>query len=358
MKKRLMALLITLLTALMCVNPVFAETENANDPTEYFDFFLSRSGDIYFTMNEIPDHVFHEADLVRSESLDLGTYMGITNNTQLAYSDEDGEWQYHIADLSLMIEELRADYPDASEDSLRYNALNCFARLYITVMTLGTVEGDTQAVHPDADGAVGLVLEYSYADTPGVPYRCTGLMSGTNAVLLMGSVDARYEAMAAALKCANPEMAQAYETRMQPTTVHIGELTATFPCVPDCQENTAAKQVYYDCFTAEYECLNAEHIEIDMSFMADPNDPDGSVLAMAEATAQGYQQSGAYDSYELCLFAPGIALIKAECPADIPMAENSVCIWSFLSLEHGPYVFYGTSSESGTAFLNSIAVAK
>lgn len=357
-EKWLTALLTVLVMMLLYVLPAAAE-EAEDDPAQYFNFFLSKTGNIVFTMGQVPDHVYHEADFVRSPGLELDRYMGITDKTQLTCADEQGEWQYHIADLSGMIEEIRADHPEASEADLQINALRNFALFCVCDLTGGIPAGAVRPVtisSGSGESLPGLEMEYSYDDAPGITYRCTGIIDGSRAVLLTGSVNECYEAMAQTLHPVDPESEAAYAARMVPTTVRLGELTMTFPCVPDTQ--VYGDQTYYDAFSADFSYLSAEHIEMDLSFMTDPDDPDGSIMEMMDYVGQEYIAEGAIDEYEAVLFAPGIGLIKCRCLPEVPDFEDEGLIWAFYSAAHGPYVIESTSSPEGLAFLDSIALAE
>ena len=361
MKTKIAALLLALLMICACIPGVGAESTGKYDydVTAYFDFFLSRKGDILFSMSDAPDCTVHEADFVHTTEQDRDWLMGITDNTQLCYSDENGEWQYHIADISLMIEELRAAHPDDSEATLQFNALGNFAMLYATVMTNGTPAGEVRPFRIDEGGKtyVGVELDFTYADTPGVSYRCTGLTDGKYAVMLKGNVDERYEAMAATIRPVNPEKEQTLNGRLTPTTVQLGELSMTFPCAPDRYEDPAIGQIYLDGFTSDFSYVNAEHIEMDMGFMLDPDDPN-AVLELTEYVAQQYKDEGAIDEYETVLFAPGIGLMKCKMLMQPQGFAEDIIIWSFISEEHGAYVIQTSDSPEGQAFLESITLAE
>ncbi|MBO2517619.1 MAG: hypothetical protein CW338_10220 [Clostridiales bacterium] len=352
MKKRFAVILTALIMLTACVFPAAAEE---NDPAANFDFFLSRAGNILFTMNTAPDAVYHEVDFIRSPKQDLSCYMGITDNTQLTYADENGEWQYHIADLSLMIGEIRTAHPEADEMTLQFNALGNFALIYITMMTPGTPSGDIRPLKiTGEDGQVlaGVEIDYTYADTPGVAYRCTGFIDSSRAVLLMGSLDERYEVMARAFGPVTSQREQDYTARMTPSAARLGELTVTFPCVPD--QYITSGRTFLDGFTSDYAYISAEHMETDISYMFDPENTDGSILELMEYVGMQYVADGTCDSYEASLFAPGIGLVKCTCLPQMEGFEDHHIIWCFMSARHGPYVFHSSSSPEGLAFLNSI----
>lgn len=55
-------------------------------------------------MPKNPMEVVHDADLTRTGALaSVSLYMGWTGKTQLLYHDSQGEWQYHIADISATV---------------------------------------------------------------------------------------------------------------------------------------------------------------------------------------------------------------------------------------------------------------
>lgn len=307
MKRSLSLLLVLIL--MMTFLPVLAE-EEIGDVTDYFDSYASRVGNIYFTMYNAPDMILHDEDMDRKSMGDelKGICIGWKDKQQLIYSDDECEWQYHIADISGTIAEAREAFSGQDEMYIRGNAL-----LHFAVLTLSITGVQIDALDPKLtkktfdDVTLPMVtVSFEYEDLPGVPYRCVGLLDGDMAVLLIGNVCADFDAMADAMGVITPEQEAVIAERCVPCENELGLLTFTMPAQTGSYFKPGSRTIA--CFTEAYHMITVEYMPLSLNeLLGIEKVTDDDLLSFVTALGENPMTEG---SFEAELMRPGVARAK------------------------------------------------
>lgn len=249
---------------------------------------------------------------------------------------------------------MRADDPDSSELTIQVNALMHFALMSLS-LTGVDISGLTPQYDKITDGTVKLprvIFDFTYSDMPDTPYRCIGLMDGTQAVLLIGSVDDRYQAMADVFGIITPEQAEDIAQRLVPDEQTFGPLQFTMPAQSGFDFDVAS--VYCLCFTEQYHLLSVEYMPVDFAEMLGMDTfTEEDVLAFAESAAEGTLAEGGFVSADTDLFAPGIARVKMITEPSYSGEQEEY--W-FIIYPYGCYTIHVPVASDGQALLDSIRV--
>lgn len=344
-------LLCCILALLLCLSvlTVFAQDALVDE------FFRCQVGQISFALPGYPQ-IFHEEDLPAREF--EGTYCAWQNKIQLAGSGaEGGEYQVHIADLTPAIEWMREDRPGEDEVQYQLNALMNLITFYLAIHE-GSLTEDVEPIRAKAGDQefVELTFGYTYPDAPGVEYRGRAFMDGYQAVVMMVEAD---EANLAALSDMRPlsaEKAAAFHQAV-PETVTVGRLQFTFPEAP----LATLDEGYwlYEAFTPDFGYVAVEHMQADLSYMLSGSmDEDTLLSALAENTAQAYQQQSIIGEYEVRKLAEGMYAFEAmEVDTLYPegYGPTGVHILAVFTLE-GVYTVSAVDTEMGRAAFGTLVI--
>lgn len=347
MRRTLIWLLLAVLTLTGCG---WAAAED-----NYYDFFRSLEGQISFTLPSVPQTI-REAELILDEEDYPSSYIGWRDKIQLTgHTTSDGEYQVHIADLSPMLERIRADHPEANEINLQANALANLAKFYINLYDGQYTEDPVpRQITVEDRTFTELVFAYAYPDAEGVAYAGRGIMDGTRAVVIMGQKDEQLDSLLAEMNVVTPAEAEAYHAR-KGETVALGRMKITFPTPTDSQDT--GYSLFYDAFTTDYLYLNAEYMPLDFSTMlSEFGAEDADFLrGVAQASAQGYQSDGIIDTYTIEEVVDGVYRVDAFGPesefGQYGPARPHVHMYVSMT---GLYTVNSVDNETGDAFLSSI----
>lgn len=311
MKKTAATLLFLCVLMAAVLSPALAEDTAFN-----LDFFLSRYGDIVFSMIKAPTSMAWDQDLLPNDRYeDFPAFFGWKNKTQLHYSSSTGEWQYHLADISVMKEEVRAAHPEYDEQMLCRKTLVNFMEL-CTNFSGGSAgaypQGEIRWITYDTPGFYGVEGDFEYGDMPGVTYQCTGIFDGsTYSVVLMGIKDESYAAMADVLGPITPAQEELLQQRNHPQTYTAGRMTVTFPKEGSFEEYQDS--TYLDCFLNSYNYVFVDYTPMDMAaHFAPDGDTNEELAALARRNGDNLVAEGVAEKAEVSLFADGVALLTVH----------------------------------------------
>ncbi|MBE5777933.1 MAG: hypothetical protein E7331_01230 [Clostridiales bacterium] len=355
--KKILALLLCL--CLCLILPALAASAQTEDFSQYFDFFLSRYGNIVFSMVKAPNSMAWDQDLLPSDRYeDFPSFFGWKNKTQLHYSSSTGEWQYHLADISIMKEEVRAAYPEDDEQTLCRRTLVNFMEL-CTNFSGGSAgaypQGELRWIKYDTPGFYGAEGEFEYGDLPGVTYQCTGIFDGsTHAVVLMGTKNESYAAMADVLGPITPEQEELLQQRTHPQTYTVKRMTVSFPkegSFEEYQDGTCL----LDCFLDSYNYVFVEYSPMDTTaFFAPGGDTNEELAALARRNGDNLVAEGAAEKAEVSLFADGVALLTVHDNASFGAHR----IHNFFFTTEGIYRLAFFDTEEGWDILETVSFSE
>lgn len=349
-KTRLLAAALAMMMTVLMLVPAGAEEE-----FDSLEFFRCLAGRITFTMDHAP-RVFYDADLLRESASQEDAENWMTevrwkNKVQLHVSDEKSEIQYHIADISDTIAILREEYPDDPEELSVVNALSRFAALSV-MLTGGNPLDEEPALTWHRQDAYGEVtFDFCYDDVPDEVYHCHGFVDGTTVVLMLGNECERYRTLHEQFGLADAEQVTRLTEKRQERTEMIGHLFVTFPN-ESVRMSDEEGYSYIAGFTENYETFTAEYLEADLGALIDGTVTDELLLVFTKGVGEGAAEDYGAESWDAEMFAEGIAVAKLHFAPDILVAYPRE-IWCFLTPD-ATYTFYGSASEAGMAFLNSI----
>lgn len=352
MKRSLSMLLAFIL--MMTFLPVLAE-EESNDVTAYFDSYASRVDNIYFTMDNAPDVILHDEDLDRTFARDAfeGICIGWKDKQQLIYSDEEREWQYHIANIGGTIAEAREMFAGQDEMYIRGNAL-----LHFAVLTLSFTGVQLDALDPKLakktfnDVTLPMVtIDFEYADLPGIAYRCVGLLDGDMAVLLIGNVCAAFDAMADAMGVITPEQEAVIAERCVPSENELGLLTFTMPAQTGSYFKPGSMTVA--CFTEAYHMMTVEYMPLSLNeLLGVETVTDDDLLAFVAALAGEPTIEG---TFEAELMRTGVACAKMILQNEFMDHAEPNEVW-FILMPFGCYTITMPLTADGDVLRSTLAI--
>lgn len=349
--KKILALLLTLcLFTLTPFCPVRAESY-----APQFDFYLSRYGNIMFTMGQTPK-LSWDQDLLENEHYDeLPLFFGWKNKIQLHYSDSNGEWQYHLADVSLMMEQIRTAHPEASEQEIARLTISNFMDLCRTIsgFSCGTTPlGEVRWKEYSFDKTVmyGAEAYFEYGDLPGVTYQSTGILDGTRAVVLMGTKNQRYDAMLEHFGPITPQNEALLKMRSQPETITIGSITLTLP--KQGEAATINGVDLYECFTPSFNTISLKYSPSDMTnLFSSDRSLEEQFLEHARSNGEKMVADEVATKTEASVFAPNIVLLTVYGYDTI----SAPWIYNYFYTPDGIYLLSFRDMDDGWDVLESVS---
>lgn len=338
-----------------CIITVQAE-ETEEDLLAYFDSFMSRVGNICFSMDTPPDAIMHDSDLSRDDAEDLfeGICIGWKNKTQLFYTDSVREWQYHIADISGTIDEAREVFAGQDEMYIRGNAL-----LHFAALVLNLSGADPAALEPSLEKEISgdvtlpkVTIDFEYDDMPGVPYRCIGLLDGEMAVLLIGNVCDDFNAMADVFGIITPEREAVIAERCVPDEEELGLLTFTMPA--QAGSFFSSGSMTFACFTEAYHFITVEYMPVMLNEMLGVETvTDDDLLEFVAAIAEDPTTTPL--QFETDLMQPGVARARMIFPNQVISLAEQEEVW-FILMPNGCYTIKMPLTGDGDILRDTLAV--
>ncbi|MBR1584120.1 MAG: hypothetical protein IJ662_01105 [Clostridia bacterium] len=329
----------------------------AEESYRFDDFFRSMVGRISFTLPGVPE-VLREKDLTADAARARNGQIAWKNKIQLVLPMDEGECQMHMADLAPGLELIRQAYPGESEQQAQEHALLNFARVYIS--TFGGALDDSQirrvtTRNGDGEAFTAVTFPYVFPDAPNAHYAGLGMMDGTQAVLIMGTLSKAFEHYALAIQPDTQAEADAFRSR-HPQTVRLGRMRITFPVPPS--EDSTAVTTFYDAFTPEYSYLGAEHMPRDnRRLLKAGQSEDDCLKTLLTYTAEQFLRRGELESYRVEKVQDGVWRSEGVTPLAGQWAEGTGPVRrlmrAYMTMD-GLYSIHCDDTEEGRAFLDSI----
>ena len=347
--KRLLLLCAAILLLTGALTGAFAE-EGEN----WDDFFRSAEGRISFTLPLAPD-VIEEKDLLEEEARTSGMeYIGWRDKIQLLCSTQEGDLEIHIADLEPMLNQIRADHPDYSEENYQANALMNLA--YVTTLVYdGSIVGQPEAKVLEVDGQYFPQLDYwcTFPDDPAVRYHGKGLMDGTRAVLATAPENTTLSRFLEELRPMAEAEAAAFHGR-EKETLRIGRMEITFPIAPDAAQGEDYE--FYDVFTPDYAYITLEYDPITVSNSLLPLMANIEVRNAAKSLGESYVEKGKIVTYTMEQVSNGVWRVFGYVPLKDYLPEDSQRqrMLSIYLTPEGAYLLETEETPAAQALLSSI----
>ncbi len=352
----------TTIKRLLCLAAILALTfsvfyaraeDQAN--TVLFDAFRSLYGNIAFTLDGLSMRAF-DADLPTDAAVlsETGLYGGWKNKLQLISFGDSSEVQVHLAEIGDMIAYAEAHPEAGAGPDARMRALFNFAMICLEFSYENSFTAEEpEFFHAGEDDTFPAVrFAFTYNDGRNEPYSCTAILDGERAALLFGSRGARLNSLLEEFRPATREDLEKIEKRLQPKQVKKKSLVFSFPAEPVLTGNFT--NMYWHCFTDHFTYIRAEFMGFDFEAVTGEKGTDDALLAFCELSSDGYLQEGDFDSYDVELFAPGIAVLKLHMK-DTGPKDRMEC-WFFVT-KKATYMALVNATEEGMAFLESIRPA-
>ena len=298
-----------------------------------------------------------DADLPTDAAVlsETGLYGGWKNKLQLISFGDSSEVQVHLAEIGDMIAYAEAHPEAGAGPDARMRALFNFAMICLEFCyENGFTAEEPEFFHAGEDDTFPAVrFAFTYNDGRNEPYSCTAILDGERAALLFGNRGARLNSLLEEFRPATREDLEKIEKRLQPKQVKKKSLVFSFPAEPVLTGNFT--NMYWHCFTDHFTYISVQFMGFDFEAVTGEKGTDDALLALCELSSDGYLQEGDFDSYDVELFAPGIAVLKLH--AGKNNFGEPLETWFFVT-KKATYMATVTANEEGMAFLNSIRPAK
>jgi hypothetical protein len=275
-----------------------------------------------------------------------------TGSVQLVGNASGGEeFQFRKGDISAWIDGMLKEKPSLGKYNTQANALLNFASFFIN-----TYDGQIANLKRwQKNNFLYVSFTYTYADTPGVAYRCKAILEGTTAVCLMGAVCEDLDAAMDKLSAVTNEEARAFAART-PETVTLGILSADFPIKAFVHEFDAFSIAA--CFAADFSYLAVQYVPVSIENNLKGDKLKQSLIKLAKShVLPAVSGENVYDA-ELSFPAEDTALLVFSTINTHLYVEEYGQHW-LCRLYVGPrgvYYVYAAETDTGKAFMNSLTL--
>lgn len=316
------------------------------------------AGRISFSFPASPSLVFEE-DRTMEQSLERGgAYAAWTDKVQLAGETQSGaEFRVHILNAEPLLAWMKENHPGEKEEQYPFHALLNLAQYFADCLDAAIPDAPKMGYTGPQDAPLPVVL-FSYRSTRSATWHYgKGMIDGTTVVFLMGRDDPDVVAAIKDMRAVSQEDRDAYDQR-EPETVTIERMSVTFPIPPVKEDNVGHIAQHVLC--PDGTLLEADFLEMPIWMITEGEDTNREIKKFVESSAQGYKERDVITDYSILRVADCLYGFSAKCQiADmvngmVPVRELMHCYVS----EDGIYTVKATDTETGRAFLDSIAFAE
>lgn len=336
-------ILICLVLLLGCLQPAQAGSN--------YDFFRSMEGQITFTFPFAPD-VYREPDLIQLPQGWENAYIGWQNKLQLiGFTQDDTEYQVHIADLTPLFQRMQAEIPDADLANMQANGLINTAVLYISLFD-GQLTAQPQFFSTrleDKDFTI-CTFQYAYPDAEGVVFKGKGIMDEAKLVILMGQESPTLDELLEQLDIVESSQAAAFHSRAGETHT-LGNMTLDFPNPPSIVDDTDTRLL--SLFTPSYQYFHVGYRAMDLSSGLGSLSVDEVLEQAAQLMANAYLRDGRIEEYTIEKAAEGVYCLDGLAAAPLTDTEYRQRYVDYYALD-GYYSIIVPDSPEAQALIDSV----
>ena len=344
---------LVLCLVLCLLNPAVCAEESEGAVSEAYRMMVGR---ISFSFPAAPCLVL-EADRTMEQSLEKeGPYAAWTDKRQLVAETESGvEFRVHILNAEPMLAWMRENHPEEEESQYPFHALLNLAQYFSECLDATIPEAPAMGYTGPQDAPLP-VLMFAYRNNRSAVWHYgKAMMDGSQAVVMMGREDTEVLAAIKDMRAVSQEARDAYDQR-EAETVAIEKIRVTFP-VPPVKEDAVGHTAQH-VLCPDGTLLEADFLEMPLWMVIEGDDTNKEIKKFVENSAAGYKERDVITDYEVFKAADGVYGFAAKCQISemingmIPTRELMRCYTTM----NGIYTFKATDTETGRAFLESIAV--
>ncbi|MBR3018293.1 MAG: hypothetical protein IKH57_14665 [Clostridia bacterium] len=338
--------------AFCLLNPMaFAEEGEA----AVHEAYRMMAGRVSFTFPAAPCLVL-ENDRTMAQSLEKeGPYAAWTDKMQLVAQTESGaEFRVHILNAEPMLSWMRENHPEEEESQYPFHALLNLAQYFSECLDATIPEAPAMGYTGPQDAPLPVIM-FAYRNNRSADWHYgKAMMDGSLAVVMMGREDPEVLAAIKDMRAVTQEAKDGYDSR-EPENVAIEKMQAAFP-VPPAKED-AVGHIAYQALCPDGTLLEADYLEMPLWMIIEGDDTNKEIKKFVENSAAGYKERDVITDYEVFRVADSVYGFSAKCQITemvngmIPVRELMRCYTNV----NGIYTFKATDTETGRAFLESIA---
>ena len=279
-----------------------------------------------------------------------------SSRTQMFLRIDDGEYIVEIADITPLLDYLRADRPDLLKtDSLETTAIMSYVNSIIRGFGGEISEAESTIYEKENRSYPNAQFIYEYSDMPGVTYCGWVVLDDTKLVAVMGTKDDTFQAMVDRFQIMTDAQMEAFSA-VKPETCTLGQVSAVFPC--ETVENVytpSEKQTTYslEAFTPGRTYMRLEYLRagLDLKEFTPEEEMKKSMEKLAKRMGLAYCAGETMEHVVIKEEAADVYSIAFDYESTVEFVGHYVCK-QYVSKE-GVYVLLADDTEEGRAFIDN-----